>query len=64
MPIKVKELAALLEADGWLQVRQRGSHRQYHHATKPGTVTLSGKPSVDVPPGTLNSVLKQAGLKK
>ena len=64
MPVKVKELAALLEADGWLQVRQRGSHRQYHHATKPGTVTLSGKPSVDVPPGTLNSVLKQAGLKK
>ena len=64
MPVKVKELAALLEADGWLQVRQRGSHRQYHHATKPGTVTLSGKPGVDVPPGTLNSVLKQAGLKK
>ena len=64
MPTKVKELAALLEADGWFQVRQRGSHRQYHHHTKPGTVTLSGKPSVDVPPGTLNSVLKQAGLKK
>ena len=62
MPIKVKELAALLEADGWLQVRQRGSHRQYHHATKPGTVTLSGKPSVDVPPGTLNTQQRsQAG---
>jgi predicted RNA binding protein YcfA (HicA-like mRNA interferase family) len=64
MPTKVKELAALLEADGWFQVRQRGSHRQYHHPTKPGTVTLSGKSSVDVPPGTLSSVLKQAGLKK
>lgn len=64
MPTKVKELTALLEADGWFQVRQRGSHRQYHHSTKPGTVTVSGKLSVDVPPGTLNSILKQAGLKK
>jgi predicted RNA binding protein YcfA (HicA-like mRNA interferase family) len=61
--MKVKELLALLEADGWSQVRQKGSHRQFHHQTKPGTVTVSGKPSVDVPPGTLNSVLKQAGLK-
>lgn len=43
----------LIEADGWLQVRQKGSHRQFHHPSKPGTVTVSGKPSVDVPPGTL-----------
>ena len=64
MPIKVKELIALLEEDGWVQVRQRGSHRQYHHSSKSGTVTVSGKASVDVPPGTLSSVLKQAGLKK
>jgi predicted RNA binding protein YcfA (HicA-like mRNA interferase family) len=64
MPTKVKELIALLETDGWRQVRQRGSHRQYHHPAKPGTVTISGKSSIDVPPGTLNSVLKQAGLKK
>jgi predicted RNA binding protein YcfA (HicA-like mRNA interferase family) len=61
--MKVKELIALLESDGWSQIRQRGSHRQFRHAIKPGTVTVSGKPSVDVPPGTLNSVLKQAGLK-
>jgi predicted RNA binding protein YcfA (HicA-like mRNA interferase family) len=64
MPTKVKELLALIEADGWFQVRQRGSHRQYHHPSKGGTVTVSGKPSVEVPPGTLSSVLKQAGLKK
>jgi hypothetical protein len=38
--------------------------QQFHHSTKPGTVTVAGKPSVDVPPGTLNSALKQAGLKK
>lgn len=64
MPTKVKELLALIEADGWFQVRQRGSHRQYHHPSKAGTVTVSGKPNVEVPPGTLSSVLKQAGLKK
>jgi len=62
--MKVKELIALIAADGWIQVRTKGSHRQFHHPTKSGTVTVSGKPSVDVPPGTLNSALKQAGLKK
>jgi len=61
--MKVKELVALIEANGWLQVRQKGSHRQFHHPSKSGTVTVSGKPSIDVPPGTLNSILKQAGLK-
>jgi predicted RNA binding protein YcfA (HicA-like mRNA interferase family) len=61
--MKVKELIALIEANGWLQVRQKGSHRQFNHSSKSGTVTVSGKPSIDVPPGTLNSVLKQAGLK-
>jgi len=62
--MKVKELIETLEADGWFQVRMKGSHRQFHHASKPGTVTVAGKPSIDVPPGTLNSALKQAGLKK
>jgi len=61
--MKVKQLITLIEADGWLQVRQKGSHRQLHHPTKSGTVTVSGKPNVDVPSGTLNNVLKQAGLK-
>jgi predicted RNA binding protein YcfA (HicA-like mRNA interferase family) len=62
--MKVSELISLIEADGWFQVRMKGSHRQFHHPTKTGTVTISGKPSVDIPPGTLNSALKQAGLKK
>lgn len=61
--MKVSELLKLVEADGWKQVRMRGSHRQFRHPTKPGTVTIAGKPSVDVPPGTANNVLKQAGLK-
>ena len=62
--MKVRELIKMLEADGWFQVRMKGSHRQYHHQSKSGTVTVAGKPSIDVPSGTLNSALKQAGLKK
>jgi predicted RNA binding protein YcfA (HicA-like mRNA interferase family) len=61
--MKVKEVIKLLEEDGWYLARTKGSHRQFKHPTKSGTVTVSGKPSVDVPPGTLNSILKQAGLK-
>ncbi len=64
MPVKVRDLIVRLEADGWFLVRTKGSHRQYHHPTKPGTVTVSGKPSVELPIGTLNSALRQAGLKK
>jgi predicted RNA binding protein YcfA (HicA-like mRNA interferase family) len=62
--VKVRELIALIEADGWVLVRTRGSHRQFQHTTKPGTVTIAGQAGTDVPSGTLNSVLKQAGLKK
>ena len=61
--MKVREVVKVLEEDGWYLARTRGSHRQYKHPTKAGTVTVSGKPNVDVPPGTLNSILKQAGLK-
>jgi predicted RNA binding protein YcfA (HicA-like mRNA interferase family) len=61
--MKVKELLRLLEKDGWHLVRTKGSHRQLKHPEKPGTVTVAGKESVDIPPGTLNSILKQAGLK-
>ena len=62
--MKVQELVKLLEGDGWFLVRTKGSHRQFHHRLKSGTVTVDGKASIDVPPGTLNSVLKQAGLQK
>ena len=61
--MKIKDLIATIELDGWQQVRQKGSHRQYHHPIKSGTVTVAGKPSVDVPQGTLLNVLKQVGLK-
>lgn len=61
--MKVKELIELLEEQGWFPVRQKGSHRQFHHPSKRGTVTVSGKPNVDIPVGTLQNILKQAGLK-
>lgn len=62
--MKVRELIAMIEADGWFHVRTKGSHRQFHHPAKKGTVTIAGKAGLEVPPGTLSNVLKQAGLKK
>jgi predicted RNA binding protein YcfA (HicA-like mRNA interferase family) len=62
--MKVGKLIKILEPDGWTQVRQRGSHRQFRHPVKSGTVTVAGKPGVDMPPGTLSAILKQAGLKQ
>ena len=62
--MKVKEVTRLIKKDGWYLVRIRGSHRQYKHPTKKGLVTIAGKPSDDLAPGTLNSIMKQAGLKK
>jgi predicted RNA binding protein YcfA (HicA-like mRNA interferase family) len=62
--VKIREVTKLLESDGWQNVRTKGSHRQFKHPVKKGLVTLAGHPSEDLAPGTLNSVLKQAGLKK
>ncbi|HEV7921627.1 MAG TPA: type II toxin-antitoxin system HicA family toxin [Thermoanaerobaculia bacterium] len=62
--MKVRDVIAELEADGWRLVRTRGNHRQFRPPAKAGTVTVGGKPSIDVPPGTLGRILKQAGLKK
>jgi predicted RNA binding protein YcfA (HicA-like mRNA interferase family) len=61
--MKIREILRQLEDDGWFLVRTRGSHRQYHHAIKPGTVTVAGLPGQDLHPKTLNSILKQAELK-
>jgi len=61
--MKVNEVIRLIENDGWEHLRTKGSHRQFKHPSKPGKVTVAGKPSLDLPPGTLNSILKQAGLR-
>jgi predicted RNA binding protein YcfA (HicA-like mRNA interferase family) len=60
----VRDVLKMLSADGWRLVVTQGSHRQFKHPRKPGRVTVAGKPSDDLPPGTLNSILKQSGLKR
>jgi predicted RNA binding protein YcfA (HicA-like mRNA interferase family) len=62
--VKVGEVIRLPERDGWILVATRGSHWQYKHPVKLGRVTVAGKPSEDLAPGTLNSILKQSGLKE
>ena len=53
----------MLINDGWYLHRTKGSHRQFKHPEKAGLVTIAGKLSLDLPPGTINSILKQSGLK-
>ncbi len=60
--MKVKDAIRLIEQDGWYLRATRGSHRQYKHLTKPGRVTIAGKPSDEIKSGTLASILRQAGL--
>ena len=61
--MKVRDAIKLLEEQGWFQVAMRGSHRQFKHPVRPGRVTVAGKPSDDLAPGTWNSILKQSGMK-
>jgi len=61
--MKVGDVLRLLREDGWLLVATRGSHRQFKHPSKPGRVTVAGKPGDDLAAGTLASILKQARLK-
>ena len=61
--MKIAAVLKLIESDGWVRTRTRGSHRQYRHPTKPGVVTVAGKPRDELHPKTLASILRQAGLK-
>jgi predicted RNA binding protein YcfA (HicA-like mRNA interferase family) len=60
--MKVREVLAMLRADGWFLVAFRGSHRQFKHHTKSGRVTVAGKTGHELSIGTLKSILKQAGI--
>jgi predicted RNA binding protein YcfA (HicA-like mRNA interferase family) len=64
VPPKIRDVLQQLKDAGWQQVGQTGSHRQFKHPTLPGRVTVAGKPGDDVAPGTLASILKQAGIKR
>lgn len=61
--MKIKEIIRLIEENGWYHIETKGSHRHYKHPVKSGKVTVAGKLSDEVARGTLNSILKQAGLK-
>jgi predicted RNA binding protein YcfA (HicA-like mRNA interferase family) len=62
--MKIRDLIKLIEQDGWYLATTKGSHRQYKHRLKTGRVTIAGHPGDDIAEGTLNSVLKQAMLKR
>jgi predicted RNA binding protein YcfA (HicA-like mRNA interferase family) len=62
--MKIRDIIKKLREDGWYQVVQRGSHRQFKHPVKKGRVTIAGHGNDDLAPGTLNSILEQAGLKE
>jgi predicted RNA binding protein YcfA (HicA-like mRNA interferase family) len=61
--MKVSQVIRIIQDDGWVLIRTKGSHRQYKHQIKMGLVMVSGKMSDELKKGTLRSILKQAGLK-
>ncbi len=63
--MKARDIIKIIESDGWYMVRQKGSHKQYKHATKKGLVTIAAHKMTDeIAPGTLNSIYKQAQIDK
>jgi predicted RNA binding protein YcfA (HicA-like mRNA interferase family) len=63
--LKVYQIIHIIEKEGWFLARIKGSHRQFRHRTRPGLVTIAcHRLSDEIAPGTLNSILKQAGMKK
>lgn len=61
--MRVRDIIREIEADGWQLVAQKGSHRQFKHPRRPGRVTIAGRGAETLSPGTVNSILKQAGLR-
>jgi predicted RNA binding protein YcfA (HicA-like mRNA interferase family) len=62
--MKIRDIIKIIQADGWIIVHQKGSHRQYKHPDKKGRITIAGHPGDDLAVGTLNSIFKQAGIDK
>jgi predicted RNA binding protein YcfA (HicA-like mRNA interferase family) len=63
MPMKIRDLIKILEKEGWELVRQKGSHRQFKHPRIPAILTVAGNSNAELRPGTLNDILRKAGLK-
>ncbi|MFN4254558.1 MAG: type II toxin-antitoxin system HicA family toxin [Saprospiraceae bacterium] len=58
-----KELINLLKDNGWYEVRQKGSHKVFKHDEKRMLITVPEHGKRDIAKGTLNAILKEAGLK-
>jgi len=63
MPMKVREMIRLLEKHGWVEMRSSGSHRYLKHPNEALVITVPGNDGKELAPGTLNAILKKAGLK-
>jgi predicted RNA binding protein YcfA (HicA-like mRNA interferase family) len=63
MPMKVREVVRLIEKRGWIEMRSKGSHRHFKHPDNPLVITVPGNEGKELAPGTLNDILKKAGLK-
>lgn len=63
MPLKVREVVQLLQRHGWKEIRSKGSHRHFRHPSRPLLITVPGNDGKELAPGTLNAILKKAGLK-
>jgi len=63
MPMKVREVIRLLEQHGWVAMRVRGSHRNFKHPELRSVITVPGNEGKELAPGTLNAILKKAGLR-
>jgi predicted RNA binding protein YcfA (HicA-like mRNA interferase family) len=63
VPLKVREVIRLLEKKGWAELRSKRSHRHFKHPEQPSIITVPGNDGKELAPGTLNDILKKAGLK-
>lgn len=63
MPLKVREVVRLLQQNGWIELRSKGSHRHFKHPANPALITVPGVDGKELAPGTLNAILRTAGLK-
>jgi predicted RNA binding protein YcfA (HicA-like mRNA interferase family) len=63
MPMKVREVVRLLEKQGWVEMRSKGSHRNFRHPARPQVITVPGNDGKELPPGTLHGILRKAGLR-
>jgi len=61
--MKFREIEKIILKDGWYLKNSKGSHNHYKHYSKPGKVTIPNH-SGDLDPKTVDSIMKQAGLKQ